>query len=267
MHRCRLLWDEAMGNGASSWLASHPGGFMVSLLGNDHVKFGCGAAARCARTRPTLTLTRARTPSLNTCTRPDADPHPHQVRTHARRGGVRAHGAHQPALGGHHARHRPSPPRAAVDGAAAALRRERRGGRQRGMAKAPLARRVAAAYALAHHLRGGTPAGSGRTYRAEMRALAACAKDQAAAALRRLPKVADFDACAPPRQRACRATSEPRPATGDAGRRGAAAHGVLEGGGREQRVRGQRQAGRARAGAGAQGAERLAARRLLVVFE
>ena len=27
---------------------------MVSLLGNDHVKFGCGAAARCARTRPTL---------------------------------------------------------------------------------------------------------------------------------------------------------------------------------------------------------------------
>lgn len=23
---------------------------MVSLLGNDHVKFGCGAAARCART-------------------------------------------------------------------------------------------------------------------------------------------------------------------------------------------------------------------------
>jgi len=54
MHRCRLLWDEAMGNGASSWLASHPGGFMVSLLGNDHVKFGCGAAARCAHTRPTL---------------------------------------------------------------------------------------------------------------------------------------------------------------------------------------------------------------------
>tara|TARA_B100000795_G_C22754134_1_gene420723 strand:+ start:1067 stop:1237 length:171 start_codon:yes stop_codon:yes gene_type:complete len=50
MHRCRLLWDEAMGNGASSWLASHPGGFMVSLLGNDHVKFGCGAAARCAHT-------------------------------------------------------------------------------------------------------------------------------------------------------------------------------------------------------------------------
>ena len=41
------------------------------------------------------------------------------------------------------------------------------------MAKAPFARRVAAACALAGHLRGGTPAGSGRTYRAEMRALAA----------------------------------------------------------------------------------------------
>ena len=45
----RLLWDEAMGNGASSWLAANPGGLMVALLGNDHVKFGCGAAARCAR--------------------------------------------------------------------------------------------------------------------------------------------------------------------------------------------------------------------------
>ena len=53
-----------------------------------------------------------------------------------------------------------------------------------------------------------------------MRALAACAKDQAAAALRRLPKVADFDACAhpgsaPAERRASLAQRRATPADGE----------------------------------------------------
>jgi hypothetical protein len=47
----RLLWDEAMGTRTASWLKEpgNQGGLIVSLVGSDHVKFGCGAAARCGR--------------------------------------------------------------------------------------------------------------------------------------------------------------------------------------------------------------------------
>ena len=43
----RLLSDESMGWRTASWLQKNPGGLAVSLVGNDHIKFGCGAAARC----------------------------------------------------------------------------------------------------------------------------------------------------------------------------------------------------------------------------
>ena len=146
-----------MGNGASSWLAGNPGGFMVSLLGNDHVKFGCGAAARCARTLPTLArhtnphpLSHPSPSPLHTHLPPNPGPSPHldphQVRAHARRRQTRAHSAHQPTLGRHHPQHRPSPPRASVDGAAAPLHREQRGGGQRGMDRAEHPPSLAAAY-------------------------------------------------------------------------------------------------------------------------
>lgn len=45
----RLLWDEAMGSKAAEWLKRNPSGQMLALVGSDHVKFGCGAAGRCAR--------------------------------------------------------------------------------------------------------------------------------------------------------------------------------------------------------------------------
>ena len=45
----RMLTDESMGSRTAAWLKAHPGGLAVSLVGNDHIKFGCGAAARCGR--------------------------------------------------------------------------------------------------------------------------------------------------------------------------------------------------------------------------
>lgn len=45
----RLLSDESMGSRTAAWLRRNPGGLAVSLVGNDHIKFGCGAAARCGR--------------------------------------------------------------------------------------------------------------------------------------------------------------------------------------------------------------------------
>ena len=45
----RLLWDEAMGSCAASWCANNPTGLFIGLIGSDHVKFGCGVPARCAR--------------------------------------------------------------------------------------------------------------------------------------------------------------------------------------------------------------------------
>lgn len=45
----RMLTDESMGSRTAAWLKAHPGGLAVSLVGNDHIKWGCGAAARCGR--------------------------------------------------------------------------------------------------------------------------------------------------------------------------------------------------------------------------
>ncbi|KAL1520730.1 hypothetical protein AB1Y20_022298 [Prymnesium parvum] len=45
----RILWDEAMGSAAAAWCKEHPAGLLVGLVGSDHVKFGCGVPARCAR--------------------------------------------------------------------------------------------------------------------------------------------------------------------------------------------------------------------------
>jgi uncharacterized iron-regulated protein len=45
----RLLSDESMGSHTAGWLKRNPGGVAIALVGNDHVKFGCGAAARCGR--------------------------------------------------------------------------------------------------------------------------------------------------------------------------------------------------------------------------
>lgn len=44
-----MLWDEAMATSASSWSRSNPTGLFVAVVGNGHVKFGCGAPARAAR--------------------------------------------------------------------------------------------------------------------------------------------------------------------------------------------------------------------------
>jgi len=45
----RLLWDECMAHSAARWASANPGGLVVGLVGSDHVKFGCGVPARCAR--------------------------------------------------------------------------------------------------------------------------------------------------------------------------------------------------------------------------
>lgn len=45
----RMLTDESMGSRTAAWLKAHPGGLAMSLVGNDHIKFGCGAPARCGR--------------------------------------------------------------------------------------------------------------------------------------------------------------------------------------------------------------------------
>lgn len=49
----RVLWDEAMATSSARWLLSQTlkgnDPLLVGLVGNDHVKFGCGVPARCAR--------------------------------------------------------------------------------------------------------------------------------------------------------------------------------------------------------------------------
>ena len=45
----RQLWDEGMATAAASWCAAHPQGLMIGLLGSEHVAYGCGVPARCAR--------------------------------------------------------------------------------------------------------------------------------------------------------------------------------------------------------------------------
>ena len=45
----RILWDEAMASASAEWCVQHPKGLMLGLVGSDHVKFGCGVPARCAR--------------------------------------------------------------------------------------------------------------------------------------------------------------------------------------------------------------------------
>ena len=48
----RILWDESMGSSSAAWCRNHPEGLLVGLVGSDHVKFGCGVPARCARQLP-----------------------------------------------------------------------------------------------------------------------------------------------------------------------------------------------------------------------
>ena len=48
----RVLWDEAMAAVLQRWLADHPDGLAVGVVGADHVKYGCGAANRLARAIP-----------------------------------------------------------------------------------------------------------------------------------------------------------------------------------------------------------------------
>lgn len=45
----RILWDEAMSSRSAKWLNENPDGLLIGLIGSDHVKFGCGVPARCAR--------------------------------------------------------------------------------------------------------------------------------------------------------------------------------------------------------------------------
>ena len=41
-----------MASASAAWCADHPKGVFVGLVGADHVKFGCGVPARCARQLP-----------------------------------------------------------------------------------------------------------------------------------------------------------------------------------------------------------------------
>lgn len=69
----RLLWDEAMGSAAANWVRDHPTGLLVGMIGSDHVKFGCGAAGRCARALKQGGLGGVRTVLLNpTCADTDS---------------------------------------------------------------------------------------------------------------------------------------------------------------------------------------------------
>ena len=48
----RILWDEAMASASAAWCEANPTGLLIGLVGSDHVKFGCGVPARCARQLP-----------------------------------------------------------------------------------------------------------------------------------------------------------------------------------------------------------------------
>lgn len=46
------LRDEAMASASAAWLAEHPQGLLLGLVGVNHVKFSCGVPARTARMLP-----------------------------------------------------------------------------------------------------------------------------------------------------------------------------------------------------------------------
>ena len=42
---------QAMGAATAAWVRDNPGGLAISLVGNGHASFGCGAPARCEMSR------------------------------------------------------------------------------------------------------------------------------------------------------------------------------------------------------------------------
>ena len=48
----RILWDEALSKACADWCRDHENGLCVAIVGADHVKYGCGAPARLARSLP-----------------------------------------------------------------------------------------------------------------------------------------------------------------------------------------------------------------------
>lgn len=44
--------DEAMASASAGWLASHPDGLLLGMVGVNHAKFSCGVPARTARMLP-----------------------------------------------------------------------------------------------------------------------------------------------------------------------------------------------------------------------
>lgn len=48
----RILWDEALSKACADWCTRNPAGLCVAIVGADHVKYGCGAPARLARSLP-----------------------------------------------------------------------------------------------------------------------------------------------------------------------------------------------------------------------
>ena len=48
----QCLRDEAMASASAAWLARHPRGLLVGLVGINHAKFACGVPARTARMVP-----------------------------------------------------------------------------------------------------------------------------------------------------------------------------------------------------------------------
>ena len=48
----RILWDEALSKACADWCRDHEDGLCVAIVGADHVKYGCGAPARLARSLP-----------------------------------------------------------------------------------------------------------------------------------------------------------------------------------------------------------------------